>query len=197
MTAETMRRAARRLACGVALALVAGFARATPCDPSIFSPVPNCELQVQAPVTYSFWETQTYDYYCKGDHPFFWGIAAGWLVNFTWDNSCFSGIENYFGEVGLDVPNKFSGTFTNWCREQAIVVTLGCSSTPPPGTGQSCQASGGPGADPGCPQSNPQSHCSRGVVPVCYLTYTETCSDNTKYDCTIFAGISTCTKCAD
>jgi hypothetical protein len=150
---------------------------------------------VQAPVTYTTWETQTYDYYCTGDHPFFWGIAAGWVVNWTWDNSCFSGIENYFGEVGVDFPDKFSGTFTNWCREQTIVVTLGCSSTPTPGYGATCQSSGGPVSDPGCPQSNPQAHCSKGNVPVCYETYTETCSDNTKYDCTIFAGLSTCMKC--
>lgn len=181
---------------GVALALAPSLSWATPCDPGDTPPIPNCELQVQAPVPYTGWETQTYDYYCTGDHPFFWGIGTSYyILNWTWDNSCFSGIENYFGEVGV-FPNKFSGTFTNWClKDEDIVVTLGCSSTPPPGYGPTCKSSGVPVGDPGCPTSNPQNHCSRGNVPVCYQTYTETCSDNTKYDCTILFGIATCTKC--
>jgi hypothetical protein len=91
----------------------------TPCDPSIFSPVPDCEPQQQAPVSYTFWETQYWDYYCSGDHPYFWGLSSNIRVNFTWDNSCFSVIENVFGEIA---PNKFSGLFTNWCTAQDVTV---------------------------------------------------------------------------
>jgi hypothetical protein len=60
-------------------------------------------------------------------------------VNFTWDNSCFSVIENVFGEIA---PNKFSGLFTNWCTAQDVTVTLGCSSHPPPGFAPGCNIVG-------------------------------------------------------
>jgi hypothetical protein len=35
--------------------------------------VPDCQEQVQAPVSYTGWQTQGWAYYCTGDHPYFWG----------------------------------------------------------------------------------------------------------------------------
>jgi len=163
----------------------------TPCDPTIFQPVPDCEPQKQAPVSYSFWETQYWDYYCTGDHPYFWGLSSNVILNFTWDNSCFSAIENVFGETSA---NKFSGLFTNWCGAQDIVVTLGCSSQPPPGFA-SCNITGSPVGDPGCPQSNIQNHCSSTIPPICFQTSIETCGNGTRYYCTADVGFVVCYQC--
>lgn len=82
-----------------------------------------CELQVQAPVTYTGWQTQGWAYYCTGDHPYYQG--ANWNVYnaFTFDNSCFSVAENRFAEG----QNKFDALITNWCvTTQQITVTLAC-----------------------------------------------------------------------
>ena len=164
----------------------------TPCDPSIFSPVPDCEPQQQAPVSYTFWETQYWDYYCSGDHPYFWGLSSNIPVNFTWDNSCFSVIENVFGEIA---PNKFSGLFTNWCTAQDVTVTLGCSSQPPPGFAPACNIVGERVGDPGCSQSNIQNHCSSGLPPICFQTFSETCSNGDRYFCTADVGFIWCYQC--
>jgi hypothetical protein len=172
---------------------ITATAWSTPCDPTIFQPVPDCEPQQQKAVSYSFWESSYWDYYCTGDHPYFWGLQLGWPVNFTWDNSCFSVIENVFGE---GPPNKFSGLFTNWCRAQDVVVTLGCSSQPPPGFEPSCNFVGGPVSDPKCPDDGPPTnHCAPGNFPVCFQNSNETCADGSRYFCTAVLGVVWCYKC--
>jgi hypothetical protein len=180
------------LACGLLLA--AAPAAAGPCGPYFNGDIPDCEPQVQAPVQYSGWETQGWAYYCTGDHPYYWGLSySNFAGNYTWDNSCFSGIQNEFFE---DQPNKFDATFTNWCLDtQSIVVTLGCSKQPPPGYGATCSYSGGPVSDPGCAQSNVQNHCSATNPPVCFQTFSETCGDNSKYTCTTDLLVTWCYKC--
>jgi hypothetical protein len=194
MTRHTLR--LRRQARLLAFAITMSFrstAWCTPCDPSIFQPVPDCELQQQKAVHYSFWESSYWDYYCTGDHPYFWGLRAGWPVNFTWDNSCFSVIENVFGE---GEANKFSGLFTNWCDAQDVVVTLGCSSQPTPGFDPTCNIVGTVLHDPGCPLDGPaMNHCAPGNFPFCFQTSRETCSDGTQYLCTTELLVTWCYKC--
>jgi hypothetical protein len=186
----------RLRACLLALVMSMSFAPAawsTPCDPTLIPPVPDCELQKQQPIHFSGWETQYWDFYCSGDHPYYWGLNSNIVVNFTWDNSCFSVIENLFGE---NSPNKFSGLFTNWCiNGQSTTVTLGCSNQPPPGFTPACNIVAGPVGDPGCPQSNIQNHCSATLPPICFLTATETCSNGTRYECTADIGIVWCFQC--
>lgn len=172
--------------------LPATKALASPCGPYVTN-IPDCEPQVQAPVSYSGWETQGWAYYCTGDHPYFWGLSSTYAGDFTWDNSCFSGIEDVFGE---NQANKFDGTFTNWClTTQSIVVTLGCSKQPPPGFGPTCNYVGGPVDDPGCTSSNIQNHCSSTNPPVCFQTSSETCSNGTTYSCTTDLAVTWCYQC--
>ena len=94
-------------------------------------PIPDCLLQVQAPVSYTGWQTQGWAYYCTGDHPYFWGFGqTGRLTNnFSFDNACFTVTENIFAET---TASKFDATITNWCiATQSITVTLGCSDQVP------------------------------------------------------------------
>jgi hypothetical protein len=98
---------------------------------AICDDVPDCQQQVQAPVSYTGWQTQGWAYYCTGDHPYFWGVGnACQNLNFSFDNSCFSVLEDEFAET---TPSKFDATITNWCLStQSITVTLGCSTQAPP-----------------------------------------------------------------
>ena len=180
---------------GAAMSITPLPAWAAPCDLSYQTPVPECEPQPQAPVQYNSWQTHGWAYYCTGDHPYFWGLPSDYIEDFTWDSSCFSVAENYFAE---GPPNKFDATITNWCINpggQKITVTLGCSKVPPPGYQPSCTTVGGSVADPGCKQANVRTFC-RGSPPVCFLTYTETCANNTNYECTADNGFAWCQQCA-
>ena len=167
----------------------------TPCDPTLMFPVPDCEVQTKAPVHYDSWETSGWAYYCTGDHPWYWGIGSYYLENFTWDNSCFTVAENYYAET---TPNKFDATITNWCINrggQKITMFLGCSKQPPPGFLPSCPGGGSFGADPGCPQSNVHTFCNNSKLPICFLTYTEKCSNGTHYNCVADSGVNQCQQC--
>ena len=83
-----------------------------------------CQRQVQAPVTYSGWQTQGWAYYCTGDHFYYIGPKDGHIGNFSFDNSCFSVIETVGAEDDVD---KFDALITNWClNSQAITITIGC-----------------------------------------------------------------------
>jgi len=90
--------------------------------------------QETAPITFTGWHTQGWAFYCGGDeYIYFWGVeAAGNLVNFSYDNTCFLVTENPFAEVPLD-PTKFEATITNLClTEQSVTVYFGCYNAPPP-----------------------------------------------------------------
>jgi len=174
---------------------ITAAAWSTPCDQTLTPPVvPDCELQQQAPVHYWSWETSGWAYYCTGDHPYFWGMQQGFILNYTWDNSCFSVTENVFA----DNLNNLDATITNWCLHRGgedLTVTLGCSSMPPPGSA-SCKLGDDPvRKDPGCPQSDSHTFCSSTNPPVCLLTAIETCPDGTEYFCSFSYGITTCYKC--
>ena len=195
MTGLELRRLVAGLLIGTAMTLTPVAARAEPCDPTIMSPVPDCEPQPQAPVHYDSWQTHGWDYYCTGDHPYFWGLSSDYLSNFTWDSTCFSVAENWFGE---GPPNKFAATITNWCINpdgQQITVTLGCSKDPPPGYLPQCTTVGGAVQDPGCGQSNVRTFCNGTSPPVCFLTYSETCPNKTTYECTADNGFAWCQQC--
>ena len=170
-------------------------ARSTPCDATIMDPVPDCELQQQAPVHYWSWETSGWAYYCKGDHPYFYGMQQSFILNYTWDNSCFSVTENIFA----DTVNNLDATITNWCLHSGgedITVTLGCSSKPPPGSAPCNIDNSDPVyKDPGCTESNQRTFCSSTIPPVCIVTDTETCADGTMYYCSASFGAVVCYKC--
>ncbi|MGD9507542.1 MAG: hypothetical protein AB7O95_10265 [Geminicoccaceae bacterium] len=112
-----------------------GAARADACDSKptashpLYERIPDCELQVQAPVDYGTLHTSGWAYYCTGDHPYFWGYDYSFSPSFTFDNTCFSVAENVFFED----PSKFDATITNWCdKPETIIVTLACSSRKQP-----------------------------------------------------------------
>ena len=137
---KTMKgRSIRRLALLAAVAATAasGTAWADACSGSKRwgggSPasIPDCELQVQAPVSYSGWETKGWAYLCGGDHPYFWGLYASYSPSYTSNNNCFSISENAVNEAGDN--SKFDATFTNWCfKKESITITLACSDQVPP-----------------------------------------------------------------
>ena len=192
-------RVAALLVCiGSALAPTGAIAEACHSYPNMngpFSgPIPGCEPQQQGPVKYGAWDTKGWAYYCTGDHPYFWGFAAGYPGDFSKNSDCFSAAENEFAEGS---PNKFDATFTNWCfKSEELVVTLSCSNVEPPGFQASCTHTvGGPVKDPGCPQSNAKNYCTTNSnPPVCIQTFDETCG-NTKYDCTIDLLVTWCFQC--
>jgi hypothetical protein len=197
MTGHKPCRPAAGLLIGAAMTLMPLAAQAYyyPCDPNLFEPVPNCEPQQQAPVKYDPGWVQGWAYYCTGDHPYYWGPNQSYYANFTWNNSCFSVAENWWNET---TPNKFDATIGNWCisSEETIIVTLGCSKDPPPGYLPSCTTVGGAVPDPGCKQSNQHTYCQNpGGVPICFETYTETCTNDTTYLCTADQGASWCQQC--
>ena len=69
--------------CLLALVMSMSFAPAAwsrPCDPTLIPPVPNCKLQKQQPIQFSGWETQYWDFYCSGDHPYYWGLNSNIVV---------------------------------------------------------------------------------------------------------------------
>lgn len=95
------------------------------------SSIPDCELQVQAPVSYSGWETKGWAYHCGGDHPYFWGLYDSYSPSYTSNNNCFSISENAVNEAGDN--SKFDATFTNFCfKKESITITLACSDQVPP-----------------------------------------------------------------
>ena len=197
MTGRKPRRPAAGLLIGAAMTLMPLAAQAYyPCDPSLFEPVPDCEPQQKAPVEYPGDFGGGWAYYCTGDHPYYWGPNASYYANFTWNNSCFSAAENWWNET---TPNKFDANIANWCvfsPPQTIIVTLGCSKDPPPGYLPSCPTVGGAVPDPGCKQSNQHTYCQNpGGVPVCFETYTETCTNDRIYLCTADQGASWCQQC--
>lgn len=119
-------------------------------------PIPSCEVQTMAPVSYGFWETKSWAYYCTGDHPYHWGAEwSGYVSSFNWNQTGYTGIENPFSET--------PSSFTNWqLFSDPLTVNLACSSQAQPDV-QGCQSNGaGPVDDPGCPQANVHTYCSRG-----------------------------------
>jgi hypothetical protein len=167
------------------------LAQRNPCEPGDNGPIPSCELQPQIPITFTSWQTSGWAFYCTGDHPYFYGMQEGYYNAFSWDNKCFSVIENEF-EDGV---NKLDVTMTNWCfKKESITFTLACSSTPPPGIAP-CTVTGGAVKDPGCPQSDVNNYCSSSNPPVCVQTYVETCSNNVTYFCTDDVVFSYCLQC--
>ena len=177
---------------GVALMLLTEPALARdPCQPGYDDPIPSCEHQVQTPLHFKGWQTSGWAFYCTGDHPYFYGMNQGYYDAYTWDNNCFSVTENEF----VDGVNKLDVTITNWClKSEDITVTLACSSTPPPDIAP-CTLTGGAVRDPGCPQSDVHNYCSTSNPPVCVQTYTETCSNNVTYFCTMDVAFAYCLQC--
>jgi hypothetical protein len=157
--------------------------------------VQNCELQTQAPVHYYAWDTKGWAYYCTGDHPYFWGMnQSGLPFNYSWHNSCFTVSENIAEE---NAPNKADFFSTNWClKGENLIVSLACSTNPPPGVGFCSNTVGGPVKDPGCPQSDVHNYCNPNVPFVeCFQTFGETCGNGTQYTCSTDVDVTWCLKC--
>lgn len=127
-TTRTVGDAART--CAAVAAMLALAAPAWALTPPCYDFIPgNCQPQVQAPISYTGWQTQGWAYYCTGDHPYYYGLNQDFGGVYSFDNSCFSVAENAFAESGND--HKFDALITNWCfTTQQIVVTLACSDKP-------------------------------------------------------------------
>jgi hypothetical protein len=137
-------------------------------------------MQQQTPIKYSGWQTKGWAYYCSGDHPFFWGAAqAGLYSSFEYGNTCFTVTENGFAESD---PKKFDATITNWCtKDEDLVISLACSSSPAP---SSC-TSGTAQADPKCPiLGNPRTICQGGTTGSCVELWAEICNGTQLMYCT-------------
>lgn len=80
------------LAAGAAM-LDPAAARADACDsqPTSNQPdflvIPDCELQVQPPLTLKPLRTNGWAYYCTGDHKYYCGYQYSFRPSFTFDNS--------------------------------------------------------------------------------------------------------------
>ena len=124
-----VRRFGRRLlwcTLGAMVALGPGTGSAQAADAcgqsAVSHPFNDCQNQVQAPISYDGWQTQSWAYYCGGDHPHF---AEG-NDGVAWDNSCFTNTENLVKE-----NDNFDGDFTNWCLDtQSLVAVLACYEAP-------------------------------------------------------------------
>ncbi|MGD9507544.1 MAG: hypothetical protein AB7I59_25325 [Geminicoccaceae bacterium] len=116
------------------VALAAEPAKADPCDSTTFFGdfIPgDCELQKQPALSFDSIFSQGYAFYCKGDHPYFYGLLDGYTPSFTWDNSCFSVAENLFFE-NYHHNSKLDVTISNFCsKQEEIIVTLACSNIDP------------------------------------------------------------------
>lgn len=135
MILQPRRTATMALAALGAACAFAGPAWADACDSQptasqpLYQRIPDCELQVQQQLYFPKSYTSGWAFYCTGDHPYYWGYQYSFWPSFTWDDSCFTVTENIFYEG----QNKFDATLTNWCiKPENIVVTLACSSKPPP-----------------------------------------------------------------
>jgi hypothetical protein len=75
----------RRTACrivlltGAAAVLGSSSALADACDSKRWgggspSSIPDCELQVQAPLTFSALDSKGWAFHCGGDHPYYWSL---------------------------------------------------------------------------------------------------------------------------
>ena len=100
-----------------ALGLGTASAQENPCDD--FQD-PDCQQQVQAGVNYTPLQTQSWAYYCGGDHP----VYRDGTDSISYGNQCFSNAESPASE-----KSNFDGDFTNWClSSQSLVVVLACFS---------------------------------------------------------------------
>jgi hypothetical protein len=197
----SQRKAKRHLQQPVLLAITLGALTSpaaglgNPCAESP-DPPPECQNQTMAPVFYGFWESKTWAYYCTGDHPYYWGPSNSSNTG-NWEvlQSGFTYIESIFAENGS--PSKLDSLFTNWTLGQNLVVVIACSRQPPPEAAV-CKISGSPISDPGCPQSDVHTYCNNRGVPVCFLTYLETCSNGAKYQCNNLEALEVwCQQCAN
>jgi hypothetical protein len=107
------------------LALAPGAASAgDACGQGHNFPIPNCQNQVQAPVSYRGWETNGWNCSWTGDHHWFYNLDEAFVV----DNSCFTFAEDVFQVTNSTV----NANFTNWCvSTQQLVVTLARSAVDP------------------------------------------------------------------
>lgn len=110
-----------------------GAAATDPCQTSANGSgqkIPNCESQVQAAVSYQGLGFQNWTFFCEGDHPYFWGIFYGYAPSYAVNSVCFQVDEQPSWESVS--PGTFGASIANFCPgNQALVVTLACSSTYP------------------------------------------------------------------
>lgn len=110
-----------------------GAAATDPCQTSANGSggsIPNCEPQVQAAVSYQGLGFQNWTFPCSGDHPYFWGVFYGYAPSYAVNSVCFQVDEQPSWESVS--PGIFGASIANFCPgNQALVVTLACSSTYP------------------------------------------------------------------
>ena len=167
------------------------------------SGIPNCVLQPQATIHFGASDTKGWAFYCSGDNPYYWGEeSAGDYNRWTQNNNCFTTSESGGSELGN--PTKLDVTITNWCvKDEDYNISIACSSNPPPNYAPACGSSNPSEpifTDPKCPiQGNIQNSCAQVPAPVCIQSWTEQCSNNIQYWCTldIYLGLTECVACTD
>jgi hypothetical protein len=167
------------------------------------SGIPNCELQPQATIKFGADDTKGWAFYCTGAQPYYWGgYYAAKYNRWTQNNNCFTTSENNAAEVGY--PNKLDVTITNWCaKDEDYNISIACSSNPPPNYAPACGSSTESQPifkDPGCPiQGNITNVCNGLQTQFCMQTWTEQCTNNIQYWCTldIYLDLTTCTPCTN
>jgi hypothetical protein len=148
--------------------------------------VPHCQVKRITPFQLSGWDTLLYDFYCRGEYPYFWA--------FSYTQSGHPSVSNIASSAS-DYPDWVRILFTNWNPFQTddVFVTLACSKD-----NKWANECGGGVFDPGCPQvpGSEKDFCNNTRLPICVSTYEERCPDTKQlYRCTIEFGLSWCQPC--
>jgi hypothetical protein len=138
--------------------------------------VPSCVVQTMETFTLTGWGSASKDFYCTGEHPYFWA--------FSYTQTGYPSVSNIASSSSGD-PDWVRILFTNWNPFQTdqVIVTLGCSK-------DSQWGHCGPGgSNPGCPEvpGSAKVYCNhvRGV-PLCIHTFNERCPQTGQlYTCTM------------
>lgn len=114
------------LLAGVAAVLGSASAWADGCDSKRRgggspSSIRDCELQVQAPVSYDGLDSEGWAHHYGGDQPYFRGLYDSYSLSYTSNKHCFSVSKNAVNEA--DDNCKFDATFTNFCFKKENITS--------------------------------------------------------------------------
>ncbi|MEO5623940.1 MAG: hypothetical protein ABIQ78_11040 [Dokdonella sp.] len=158
-----------------------------PDDPCVHNNTPNCQAQKQISFWLGAWATHDKSFSCTKP-PYLYPQG------YTYAQSGSPSV-SAFWDGGHDNPYAIGINMTNWnpIYSDLVVVSIGCTSTPPDSACGSVQS------DPQCPEisGSQTNHCAPGPIPVCFQTYQERCKTppQQRYECTIDQLVSWCMPC--
>jgi hypothetical protein len=125
--------------------------------------VPSCKVKKFFPFQLGGWDTLAWDFYCKGEYPFFWA--------FSYTQTGYASVSN-IATSSDGYPSWVGILFTNWNPFQTddVTVTIACSRD------NKWAGDCGPGIlDPGYPQVGTEKDYCRNTrsIPVCIQAFEE------------------------